>query len=844
MVYPFRNVELRWQKAWQDENCFAINNHTQSAKSYILEMFPYPSGRLHMGHVRNYTIGDTIARFWRAQGYSVLHPMGWDAFGLPAENAASQHKTSPATWTFENIEAMRDQLKSLGFAFDWDREIATCTPEYYGHEQKIFLDFYQKGLVYRKDSWVNWDPVDGSVLANEQVINGRGWRSGALVEKRKLNQWFVKITHYADELLEDLKTLTGWPEKVVRMQENWIGRSEGALIRFKIANSDQKLEVFTTRPETLFGASFCAIAPVHPIAEELALTNPDLKAFIEECQRTPTSEEALSTAEKKGFATNLQIVHPFIPNKTLPLYVANFVLMDYGTGAIFACPAHDERDFDFATQYGLPIIPVVSVDGTSVDSLKEAYTGPGVMIHSDFLNGLDAPTARTKAINQLVALGMGERKITYRLRDWCVSRQRYWGCPIPIIHCPNCGDVPVPDDQLPVVLPEDVTFTQGGNPLENHPTWKHTTCPKCEAKALRETDTLDTFFESSWYFFRFCNPHYQHPIDTKAANEWLPVDWYIGGIEHAVLHLLYARFFTKALRDCGYTSIREPFKNLLTQGMVCHQTYKDQEGNWLFPHEVIKVGENQFVTTKDQKPVILGRSEKMSKSKKNVVDPNFIIETYGADAARLFVMSDTPPERDFEWSEEGIEGAWRYLNRLWRLGEQVSALKDRPGSDHASEKLRRQTHQTILKFQESYQRNGFNKVIAFGRELTRSLEDGLDDEQISGFSLLEGFQVLIQGLGPLIPHICAELWSMIGQNTFLLDSPWPKADPELSKQAEVNIAVQVNGKMRGTFMAAANTDETILLESALSLPAVQKDLNGRSIKRSIIIPNRIVNLVA
>lgn len=845
MVYPFRNIEHRWQKAWQDNDCFAVDNTIKAKKSYILEMFPYPSGRLHMGHVRNYAIGDTIARFWRAQGHQVLHPMGWDAFGLPAENAASQHNTSPASWTYENIAAMRDQLKSLGLALDWDREIATCSPEYYGPEQKIFLEFYKRGLVYRKESWVNWDPVDGSVLANEQVINGRGWRSGALVEKRKLNQWFLKITDYADELLQDLGTLTGWPEKVVRMQENWIGKSEGALIRFKIENSPQELDVFTTRPETLFGASFCAIAPVHPIAEMLAATNPKLKDFVDDCQRTPTSEEALSTAEKKGFDTGLRIQHPFISGHTLPLYVANFVLMDYGTGAIFACPAHDERDFDFAKQYHLPIIPVVSSRGEDVETLDEAYTGPGVMIRSEFLNGLDVPTARSKAIDHLVSLGMGERKITYRLRDWCVSRQRYWGCPIPIIHCSTCGDVPVPDNQLPVLLPEDVTFTQGGNPIENHPTWKNISCPTCGGAAFRETDTLDTFFESSWYFFRFCNPTYKEgPIDTKAADEWLPVDWYIGGIEHAVLHLLYARFFTKALRDCGFTTIREPFKNLLTQGMVCHQTFKDQDGHWLFPHEVTKIGENQFVTTKDQKPVIPGRSEKMSKSKKNVVDPNSIIETYGVDAARLFVMSDAPPERDFEWSDEGIEGAWRYLNRLWRLGEDVRDLKDRSGQEDASEKLLRIVHQTIVKFEESYQRNAFNKVIAFGRELTRSLEEAVEDQTISGQALDEGCRVLLQGLGPLIPHICAELWTIIGQTTFLIDAPWPKADPVLSKQSEVNIAVQVNGKMRGTFMIAANTEEAILLESALSLPAVQKDLDGRPIKRSIIIPNRIVNLVA
>jgi leucyl-tRNA synthetase len=846
MVYPFREVEQNWQKHWLENQCFATNHQDQTKpKAYILEMFPYPSGRLHMGHVRNYTIGDAIARFWRTQGYQVLHPMGWDAFGLPAENAAAQHKTSPARWTFENIDAMRAQFQALGFAFDWQREFATCTPEYYGQEQKIFLDFYQKGLVHRKESWVNWDPVDGSVLANEQVINGRGWRSGALVEKRKLNQWFLKITEYADELLEDLQTLNGWPEKVVRMQENWIGRSEGAILSFIIEGYPTELEVFTTRPETLFGASFCAISPVHPIADELAKTNTDLAKFIEKCQQTPTTEEALSTAEKEGFDTGLKIHHPFIPGKKLPLFVANFVLMEYGTGAIFACPAHDERDFDFAKKYDLPIVPVITIDGKESAPLEQAYTGPGKLIHSDFLNGLDVPTARTEVIKKLVEKNMGERKTTYRLRDWCVSRQRYWGCPIPIIHCSTCGDVPVPESQLPVILPEeDVAFTQGGNPLDNHPHWKHVSCPQCGQNAVRETDTLDTFFESSWYFFRFCNPAYPKPVDSAVANHWLPVDWYIGGIEHAVLHLLYARFFTKALRDCGYASIKEPFKNLLTQGMVCHLTFKDNNGQWIYPHEVTRVGDNQYVTIQDQKPVTPGRSEKMSKSKKNLVDPSTIIETYGADAARLFIMSDTPPERDFEWSEEGIEGAWRYLNRLWRLGECVNLHKNRVGDLAVTEKLRRQTHQTIIKMQDSYQRNGFNKVIAFARELTRSLEEGIENPSIHGSALTEGFDVLLQGLGPLVPHICAELWQRRGHSSLLIDTDWPNADLDLAKQIEVNIAVQVNGKMRGTFSVPANTEDTIVIETALALPAVQKDLNGRSIRRSIVIPNRIVNLVA
>lgn len=846
MAYSFRDIEQKWQKIWQDKNSYHTDNaKTNKPKAYVLEMFPYPSGKLHMGHVRNYAMGDTISRFKRAAGYEVLHPIGWDAFGLPAENAAIQNKTHPAAWTVQNIAAMKAELQSLGLGYDWDRELASCMPEYYGLEQKIFLDFYKKGLAYRTESWVNWDPVDHCVLANEQVINGRGWRSGALVEKRKLMQWSLKITDYAEELLNDLGTLSGWPEKVVKMQENWIGRSEGAFVQFEIEDFAEKLDVFTTRPETLFGASFCAIALTHPIAENLAQNNDQLAGFIEECQHTPTTEEALSTVDKRGFDTGLKVAHPFIPGKKLPLYVANFVLMDYGTGAIFACPAHDERDHDFARKYNLPITQVVAPETTeaTIDVSEKAYTGTGIMINSGFLDGLSVAEARSTAIRKLEEQGLGKKQITYRLRDWCVSRQRYWGCPIPVIYCDHCGIVPVPDADLPVRLPDNVSFDKMGNPLDHHPTWKHTQCPACGGKAVRETDTFDTFFESSWYFLRFCDPNAEAPINKEAVDKWMSVDWYIGGIEHAVLHLLYSRFFTKALRDCGYVNLSEPFKNLMTQGMVCHQTYKDENGQWLYPEEVMCLLDGKYVTIEGEKPVTVGRIEKMSKSKKNLVDSQSIIETYGADAARLFTLSDTPPDRDFEWTEEGIEGSWRYLNRLWRLIEDIKEVAGRPGEAEKSLGLAKKTHQMIQKITQNYERNGFNKIIAFARELTRDLEDAVGDSAISHQQLVDSAKVLIQSLSPLVPHITSEMWEQIGGIGLVIDAPWPKADAKLAMADEVTIAVQVNGKMRGSFVMPSDSDEENVLQAALALPTVQKDIDGRSIRRSIVVPNRIVNIV-
>lgn len=845
MSYPFRDVEPKWQQYWEDHQSYVTPNDlgSQRPKSYVLEMFPYPSGKLHMGHVRNYAIGDAITRFMRLKGYDVLHPMGWDAFGLPAENAAISSKVNPEAWTLENIEEMKKQFYFLGLSFDWTRELATCLPNYYGPEQKIFLEFFKKGLAYRKESWVNWDPVDQCVLANEQVINGRGWRSDAIVEKRKLLQWSLKITDYAQELLDDLKTLEGWPEKVLKMQENWIGRSQGALIHFQIEGHKDHLPVYTTRPETLYGASFCAIAPTHPIAEELAKVHPDVAAFIEECQRTPTTEEALSTVVKKGIETPLKVKHPFKAGHMLPLYVANFVLMEYGTGAIFACPAHDERDYDFAKTYKLPILPVIRPAGDASLPEDEAYTGPGQLMNSDFLDGMDVDAARKAAISRLVQLKIGQEQITYRLRDWCVSRQRYWGCPIPIIHCPSCGPVPVPEADLPVVLPKDVTFDLQGNPLDAHPTWKHVSCPTCHQAAVRETDTLDTFMESSWYYLRFCDPQAKAPLDKEKIKKWGPVDWYIGGIEHAVLHLLYARFFTKALRDCGYLDISEPFKNLLTQGMVCHLSFKDQQGQWLTPQEVRRNADGSYVLIADGQPVQVGRAEKMSKSKKNVVDPKDMVDTYGVDSVRLFVMSDTPPEKDFDWSEEGIEGAWRYLNRLWRILDSVDEHKNRAGDLDVSLKLRRLSHQAMEKITLAYEKNGFNKAIAFARELTRDIEEALANPQVSGEALKEGAEFLVLGLSPIIPHITSEMWGRYRPGSLIIDADWPAVDPDLVQKDQIMIMVQVNGKLRGNIMIAPGTDDAIVIEQALTLATVQRDIAGKTLRRQIVVPDRIVNFV-
>ncbi|MBK8208709.1 MAG: leucine--tRNA ligase [Rhodospirillales bacterium] len=847
--YDFAQTELKWQAIWEQRRCFAAHEDATRPKYYVLEMFPYPSGRIHMGHVRNYTLGDVVARFKRAQGFNVLHPMGWDAFGLPAENAAMQRRVHPAAWTRENIATMRQQLQRMGLSYDWEREFATCDPEYYAHEQKMFLDFLREGLVYRREAWVNWDPVENTVLANEQVIDGRGWRSGEPVERRKLAQWFLKITEYADELLDTLKELERWPERVRLMQENWIGRSEGARVLFRLAGRDDRLEVFTTRPDTLFGASFCAIAADHPLAVERAENNPALAAFLADCARGATSEAAIETQEKRGFDTGLRALHPFDAEWQLPIYVANFVLTEYGTGAIFGCPAHDQRDLDFARAYGLPVVPVVAptdIGAASFSIGAEAYLGPGRLINSRFLDGLSVAEAKAEVTRRLVADGAGEKKINFRLRDWGVSRQRYWGCPIPILNCPKCGILAVPEADLPVRLPEDVDFEAPGNPLDRHPTWKHVICPQCGGAAVRETDTFDTFFESSWYFARFCSPHAANGLDRAAVDYWMPVDQYIGGIEHAILHLLYSRFFTRALRRCGRLGVDEPFAGLMTQGMVCHETYRAEDGRWLSPDDVVREGD-RWTEHQSGRPVVVGRSEKMSKSKKNVVDPEGIIEAYGADTARLFMLSDSPPERDLEWTDAGVEGAWRFVNRLWRMVE--TAVEDAPAeagdaSDGAAvAALHRDVHTTISRVTEDLDKFGFNRAVARIRELTNSVADLTGETPPIREARRKALGIIVQLIGPLMPHLAEELWQRLGHNRLLALEPWPIADPALLVKDRVTLGVQVNGKLRGTLEFAMNADEAQIRSAALALPKVAEAIGGRALRKVIVVPNRIVNVV-
>jgi len=843
--YNFRETEAKWQSVWEDRQSFAVTEDSEKPKYYVLEMFPYPSGRIHMGHVRNYTLGDVVARYKRARGFNVLHPMGWDAFGLPAENAAIANNVHPAKWTHENIDTMRVQLKSMGLSYDWGRELATCDQDYYRHEQKIFLDFLGQDLVYRKESWVNWDPVENTVLANEQVIDGKGWRSGADVEKRKLSQWFMKITAFAQELLEDLAPLERWPDRVRLMQEKWIGRSEGAYMYFDIEGRDAKkddgrVDVYTTRPDTIFGASFCALSANHPLSLGLAATDAGLKAFIAECGRTGTSEAAIETAEKNGFDTGLRVRHPFMADHTLPVYVANFVLMEYGTGAIFGCPAHDQRDLDFARKYGLEVIAVVAPDGQEnfrVDDV--AFSGDGTLVNSDFLNGLNVHDAKTTIIDRLEAQGAGQKAVNYRLRDWGVSRQRYWGCPIPVVHCPGCGIVPIPEADLPVVLPEDVDLGQAGNPLEHHPTWKNVACPTCGKAAQRETDTFDTFFESSWYFARFCSPNADDPLNRNALDYWLPVDQYIGGIEHAVLHLLYSRFFTRALKQCGYLGIKEPFDGLLTQGMVCHETYKDGNGKWLLPEEAEGA----------EGPVTIGRSEKMSKSLKNVVDPESIIGTYGADTARLFMLSDSPPDRDLDWTDAGIEGAWRFANRLWRLinlpEKAFSGMgEDKPsGLSDAAMATEKAIHKTIDAVSSDLDKFHFNKAVARIRELTNDLDSLAATEDGAAWVRRHGLEVVIGLIGPMMPHLAEELWHNLGHETLLSDSPWPIVDATFLVEDSVTVAVQVNGKLKGTLVLPKHHDDKSTEQAALELHGVATFIGDKPIRKVIIVPNRIVNVV-
>ena len=849
--YNASAIETKWQERWEDERCFTADTGTEKPKYYVLEMFPYPSGRIHMGHVRNYTLGDVVARYRRARGFNVLHPMGWDAFGLPAENAAMERGVHPGKWTTENIAAMRTQLRGMGLSYDWDRELATCTPDYYQHEQRMFLRFLDKGLAYRKESWVNWDPVENTVLANEQVVDGRGWRSGAEVERRLLSQWFLKITEYADDLLDAIDRLERWPDRVRLMQQNWIGRSEGAEVSFRLTraspDSSDSITVFTTRPDTLFGASFLAVAANHPIALALAQDDDAAADFVAECAKLGTSEAAVETAEKKGYDTGLYVAHPLDDSIELPVYIANFVLMEYGTGAIFGCPAHDQRDLDFANAYDLPVIPVVlpdDADAASFAITDTAYTGPGKLYQSRDWDGLGVEDGKRAAITALEASGSGTGRTTYRLRDWGVSRQRYWGCPIPIIHCDSCGQVPVPEADLPVTLPEDIDFDAPGNPLSNHPTWKDVNCPTCGGKAVREQDTFDTFFESSWYFLRFADPHHPEGFSREAAAYWMPVDQYIGGVEHAVLHLLYSRFFMRALRDTGYLEMDEPFAGLMTQGMVCHQTFRDSDGKWLFPTEVERdgAGWKQLETGGDVKA---GRIEKMSKSKRNVVDPELIISKYGADTARLFMLSDSPPERDMEWTESGVEGASRFLKRLYRMAADPALAKAGGAlpTEGAGGDLVRATHRAIDAMSGDIEGFRFNKAVAQLYTLANAIGDVKGEDDASAAARRFGIETLTRLIYPMAPHIAEEMWQALGHDTMLAVTAWPEADPALLTDDSIEIGVQVNGKLRDTVSLPRDAEEDDARATALASAGVIRYLEGREPRKVIVVKNRIINVV-
>ncbi|MGM0585171.1 MAG: leucine--tRNA ligase [Pseudomonadota bacterium] len=854
--YDHRAAEPKWRKAWDEAQLFRARMDPDRPKYYVLEMFPYPSGRIHIGHVRNYVMGDVVARYKMARGYNVLHPMGWDAFGMPAENAAMERGVHPGDWTYENIAVMKSQMEPMGLSLDWSREFATCDPEYYAHQQALFLDFLEAGLVYRRESVVNWDPVDMTVLANEQVIDGKGWRSGAPVERRELVQWFFRITEFSDELLEAIDRLDKWPEKVRAMQRNWIGRSEGLQFRWKTMNAPagfEELEFYTTRHDTVFGASFCAVAPDHPLAAGLAETNPDLRAFIDECRRMGTSEEALQTAPKLGFETGVEVVHPFDPDWVLPVYVANFILMDYGTGAIFGCPAHDQRDLDFARKYGLPVTPVVAPEDADPASFvvgDEAYTGPGRIINSRFLDGMSIEEAKEEVARRIETAGTGQRKVNYRLRDWGVSRQRYWGCPIPVVHCESCGVVPEKKENLPVELPRDVDFSRPGNPLDRHPTWRDAPCPACGAPARRETDTMDTFVDSSWYYARFTAPHADAPTDPEAARYWMNVDQYIGGVEHAILHLLYSRFFARAMARTGHLpdSAIEPFEALFTQGMVCHETFQDPNGRWLSPEDVKPDGKGGWITL-DGAPVTTGPSVKMSKSKKNVVAPEDIVERYGADTARWFIMSDSPPDRDVEWTAAGAEAAWRFIQRMWRIFAESRDSLPAAGSkapaemSEASLDLRRAAHRAVRDVTADIEDFAFNKAIARIYELVGAISKA-GDEPGADFARREAFEMTARLISPFIPHFAEELWAELGHETLLTGAPWPEADPELLTEDAVTLPVQVNGKRRAEIRVPRTASEDEIRAQALAEPGVARHVGEGGPRKVIVVPGRIVNVVA
>ncbi len=843
--YNAKVVEPKWQEAWNSAEIFKAERDESREKYYVLEMFPYPSGRIHMGHVRNYTMGDVVARYKSAKGFNVLHPMGWDAFGMPAENAAMQNKVHPGDWTYQNIADMRGQLKPLGLSIDWSREFATCDPEYYGQQQAMFIDMMDKGLVYRKNAMVNWDPVDMTVLANEQVEAGRGWRSGALVERKELTQWFFKISDFSEELLEALDGLTEWPEKVRTMQKNWIGKSHGLQFNFNTVGAPagfEQLEVYTTRPDTLFGASFAAISCDHPLAKALE-SDPKIAAFNEECRQLGTTEEALETAEKQGYDTGIKVTHPFEAGWELPVYIANFVLMGYGTGAIFGCPAHDQRDLDFARKYDLVVTPVVCDEAQDPDTFSigtEAYVGPGRIINSRFLDSLSIDEAELEVNKRIEAMGLGEAKTNYRLRDWGASRQRYWGCPIPVVHCDACGVVPEKKENLPIELPSDVTFERPGNPLDRHDAWRNCDCPECGKPAKRETDTMDTFVDSSWYYARFTNPRADTPTVAEDVAYWMNVDQYIGGVEHAILHLLYSRFFARAMNLTGHLpkAATEPFNALFTQGMVCHETYKDPDGKWLTPDEVKPVSGGYEMN--DGRPVTVGPSIKMSKSKKNVVDPDDIIDQYGADTARWFVMSDSPPERDVEWTAAGADAAWKHLQRVWRMADEISQSND-AGAVDAKEALALQkaAHRAIDDVTKGIEGFAFNKSVAGLYQFTNTLAKSKADKATK----VEAMKSIAQMMQPMTPHLAEEIWAVMGGTGLVANAPWPKVDPAMLVDDTVTMPIQINGKRRDEIEVSADISKEELEKIVMANDSVLRALDGNAPKKLIIVPGRIVNVV-
>ena len=840
MKYNPSIIEKKWQKEWANKKVFKAKIDYNKPKYYVLEMFPYPSGAIHMGHVRNYTLGDLVARYKKARGFNVLHPMGWDAFGLPAENAAIENKTLPSKWTYANIESMKSQLTQMGLSYDWDRELTTCSPDYYKFEQKMFLDFFKAGIAYKKETLVNWDPIEQTVLANEQVVDGKGWRSGAEIEKKKMNGWFLKISDFADDLLEELKNLKSWPDRVKIMQNNWIGKSDGATINFSIDNSDEKIEIYTTRPDTIFGATFVAISPLHPLASMIAESDKEARNFINFCQKQSTKEADIEKAEKYGYETTLSVKHPFKEKTNLKLFIANFILMDYGTGAIFGCPAHDQRDYDFAKKYNIDIIPVIETKE------KLPYIGDGIHINSEFLNGLDTKNAIGRSIEELEKLKIGKETITYRIRDWGVSRQRYWGCPIPIIFCKKCGEVPVSEDDLPINLPEDINFDTKGNPLDAHPTWKHTKCPNCNEPAARETDTFDTFFESSWYFARFTDLNAREAFSKDALNYWMPVDQYIGGVEHAVMHLLYSRFFMRALKSINMVNFTEPFVSLQTQGMVCHQTFKTKNSNqWVFPSDVSS-NKNEFFHLETNEAVVPGRIEKMSKSKKNVVDPQKIIDSFGADTARFFMLSDSPPDRDMEWSDSGVEGSWRFLNKLWKFVHNLEVINVKTSLpsklSNQNKELLTDLNIAIQEITKSIESFTFNIAVASIRTLFNKLSSYKVSTDEDNSILLFVTNKLLIMINPMAPHLAEELWQTLNNEGMICHANWPEVNDVFLEKNNVKIPIQVNGKMRAVIEVPPDLNKEDLEKLALNEKNVLKFLNG-SPKKSIIIPNRIINFV-